>query len=267
MDLGNRRPIGLGASRITLPRRAAARPRAARGTAATRAGRAGAALDESSSAKIACASASRAASGLLPLGDEPLAQLAVPRGRRGRCGARRAAARRCRSSGSPPAGTRRRSGPPAQRSSREPCPNAIALPASRPSRRTRKRRCLPSPTVASSPSPQPGASSVSAGLPSPNGASRASSAHRSSVSSAPRGDDRVDRVTGARSSSSSSRCGVRGERLANASTFSGLIDRPAAARCPPQRPSRSAHAPSARVEVEVGDRTAGSLPVALACPR
>ena len=52
---------------------------------------------------------------------------------------------------------RRRGG---ARSRREPCPNAIALPASRPSRRTRKRRCLPSPTVASSASPQPGASSV-----------------------------------------------------------------------------------------------------------
>src|SRR5713101_7593927 len=54
-------------------------------------------------------------------------------------------------------------------------PKLIAAPASKPSRRTRKRRCFPSPTVASSPSSQPGASSSTSGLPSPNGARRASS--------------------------------------------------------------------------------------------
>ena len=64
-------------------------------------------------------------------------------------GARRAAARRCRSSGSPSAGRRRRRGPSARsRSSCDPWPNAIAVPASRPCWRTRKRRCFPSPTVA-----------------------------------------------------------------------------------------------------------------------
>ena len=70
---------------------------------------------------------------------------------RRRCGGRRAAARPCRSSGSPAGGTRRRSGRRRRkRSSWPPRPNAIAEPASRPRWRTRKRRCLPSPTVESS---------------------------------------------------------------------------------------------------------------------
>ena len=97
-------------------------------------------------------------------------------------------------------------------SSRAPAPNAIALPASLPSRRTRKRRCLPSPTVASSPSSQPGASSVTSGLPSPNGASRASSAQRSSVSRVPRGTIASTCVTGAQVVLDEQPGRVRGER-------------------------------------------------------
>ena len=122
-------------------------------------------------------------------------------------------------------------------------PNAIALPASVPSRRTRKRRCLPSPTVESASSSQPAASSVTAGLPSPNGASCASSAQRSSVRRRPRGTIASTCVTGARSSSSSSPAACSANCAANAAMFSGLIESPAAARWPPQRSSSSEHAP------------------------
>ena len=78
------------------------------------------------------------------------------------------------------------------RSSWAPCPNAIAEPPSRPCWRTRKRRCLPSPTVLrGSIASTPATSSVGSGLPSPNGARRSSSCARSSVSAAG-GHDRVD---------------------------------------------------------------------------
>ena len=144
-----------------------------------------------------------------------------------------------------------------------PAPNAIALPASLPSRRTRNRRCLPSPTVARSPSSQPGASSVISGLPRPNGASRASSVHRSSVKRVPRGTTASMRVTGCRSSSTSSPAACSANARANASTFSGLIESPAAARWPPQRPSSSAHAAKPAVQVERRDRPPRALPVAV----
>ena len=79
--------------------------------------------------------------------------LVRPRGR----AARRAAARPCRSSGSP----RRRKARSIRRlrrrrSSCGPSPNAIALPAGGSRSRTRKRRCLPSPTVWRSVSSAPG---------------------------------------------------------------------------------------------------------------
>ena len=98
------------------------------------------------------------------------ASRAAPRTRRPRRrrGARRAAARRCRSSGSPAAGTRRRSAPRAGSGrAAPPMPNAIAEPASRPRWRTRKRRCLPSPTVDGSATSQPSTSSTTPGLPMP----------------------------------------------------------------------------------------------------
>ena len=64
---------------------------------------------------------------------EPLAQLLVARRACRRCGGRRAAARRCRSSGSPGAGTRRRSGRRGGSGrAAAPRPKAIAVPASRP---------------------------------------------------------------------------------------------------------------------------------------
>ena len=102
----------------------------------------------SSSSKIARASGVQPASPAAPLGRR--ASRAAPRSARPRrrSAGRRAAARPCRSSGSPAAGTRRRSGPARRRrSSWAPKPNAIAAPASRPRWLTRKRRCLPSPTV------------------------------------------------------------------------------------------------------------------------
>ena len=61
----------------------------------------------------------------------------------------------------------------------------MALPASRPRSRTRKRRCLPSPTVRRSPTSHEGRSSVMPGFARPNGASRRSSSQSSSVSSRP----------------------------------------------------------------------------------
>ena len=102
-------------------------------------------------------------------------------------------------------------------------------------RATRKRRCLPSPTVVRSLSSQPADEQVTPGLPSPNGASRRSSAQRPSVSAAPgtiasTDGDRPQIVVG------EVRVGVRGEGVARASsTFSGRIERPAAARWPPKR--------------------------------
>ncbi len=70
-------------------------------------------------------------------------------------------------------------------------------PASRPRSRTRKRRCLPSPTAARSPSSQDGRSSVTPGFPSPNGA-RLPQLVAEVERQLAAGDDRVDdRSTGA----------------------------------------------------------------------
>ena len=134
-----------------------------------------------------------------------------PRARRRRAG-RRAAARPCRSSGSPAGGTRRRSGPAAAGGrAAAPRPNAIAEPASRPRWRTRKRRCLPSPT-------SPGCDRLAAGDEQRH--VRVAEAERREPRRAPReverqrgaGDDRVDPRHGREVVVGEHRVGVRGER-------------------------------------------------------
>ena len=120
--------------------------------------------------------------------------------------------RPCRSSGSPSAGRRRRKPSARSRSSSKPWPKAIALPASRPCWRTRKRRCLPSPTVDGRDGLRPGTSSVTSGLPSPKGASRSSSWASWSVRSS-RGDDGIDRRGRVQVLVGEVRVGVRGECL------------------------------------------------------
>ncbi len=77
-------------------------------------------------------------------------------------------------------------------------------------------------------------------------------------------DDRVDLASPAAGPPRRGRRGVLGERLGEAATFSGAIERPAAARWPPQRSSSAEQAPSPPCRSNAGDRAAGALPVALA---
>ena len=104
----------------------------------------------SSSAKTARASGVQAASPRAPLLGERRRAARRSARRCRRSGARRAAARRCRSSGSPAAGRRRRSGRGGG-SGRAASRSRTRSPSRRraPRWRTRKRRCLPSPTVSS----------------------------------------------------------------------------------------------------------------------
>ena len=265
MDLGDRqasRPRGRRGSRCRGERRRA--PRAGPGTVGLEQVAARAASSSSSSAKIGGASgrARPPACATRPRATRAARDSAA---RVGRCAGRRAAARRCRSSGSPRAGTRRRSGrragsgrgaSPGRRRSRcrrrgrrggRGSGGACRL------RRLRARRARSRARAASAP-----------GLPSPKGASRASSAQRSSESGSSRATTASIGVTGSRSSSSSSAVGVRGEGLRRTPRRSpGAIERPAAARWPPHRPSRSGARAERGVEVEGGDRAAGALPVAV----
>ena len=190
---------------------------------------------------------------------------AAPRSRRARrrAGGRRAAARRCRSSGSPSGGRRRRAGPVrATRSSCGPSPNAIAEPASRPLWRMRKRRCLPSPTTPGWTASQPGTSSVTSGLPRPNGASRSSSAARPSVSAEP-GDDRVDPGHGREVVLGEDRVGVRGEG-GGERLQARRVDREAGGGAVAAEALQVLRAGGERaVQVEGGQRAARALPVAV----
>ncbi len=114
----------------------------------------------------------------------------------------------------------RRRGPAGARGSGDACP---------------RRRC-------SRRSPRmPATSSVSSGLPSPNGARRSSSCARSSVSAAA-GTIASIIVRGRRSSSASAASAWRPNASANASSCSSAIERPAAARWPPKRSRCSAQA-------------------------
>ena len=90
----------------------------------------------------------------------------------------------------------------------------------------------------------PTASRVTFGFPRPKGASRSSSSQSPSVSSSPRTTASTI-VTGVSSSRVSAPAACSAKASAKASTFSGAIESPAAARCPPQRPSRCEQAPSA----------------------
>ena len=153
---------------------------------------------------------------------------------------------------------------PWSRSSWPPSPKAIALPASRPCWRTRKRRCLPSPTVEAPTASQPATSSVTSGLPRPNGESCSSSRASSSVS-ADAGTIASMRVTGARSSSSSSPSAWAANAAANGSSSSPRIVSPGGGPMPAEALEMAGAGGEARVEVEARHRSAGALPaVALA---
>ncbi len=192
---------------------------------------------------------------------------AAPRSRPAcrRAGGRRAAARRCRSSGSPSGGRRCR-GARARRAGRAaaPRPNAIAEPASRPLWRIRKRRCLPSPTTPGCTASQPATSSVTSGLPRPNGASRSSSVARPSVSGRPAARSRRSgsRARDRPSSRTASACAANA--AANASRSDGSIESPAAARWPPKRSQVLRAGAERAVQVERRQRAARALPVAVA---
>ena len=268
MYLENRRPVAVrGATRITQPRRVAARrASSARKRARLEQVAAGAVLVErelgEDRGRLGVARGVR----LPPLLREPRAQLAIARRASRRCGGRRAAARPCRSSGSPRAGTRRRRGRPAG-----------ACRGASPARtRSRCRRRAPSRSDAEAEvlavadrrelgEPQPGASRVGAGLPSPNGASRAelrAEVEREIGCRARRRRRSTSR--GSRSASSSTARGVSRERLGE--RVDVLRPRSRARRRRGGRPSARAgseHAPSAAWRSKRGDRAAGAFPVAV----
>ena len=153
---------------------------------------------------------------------------------------------------------------PWSRSSWPPRPNAIALPASRPCWRTRKRRCLPSPTVEAPTASQPATSSVTSGLPRPNGASCSSSRASSSVS-ADAGTIASMRVTGARSSSSELPVGVGGERRGERLELVAADRQAGGGAMAAEALEVVGAGGEAGVEVEARHRAAGALPaVALA---
>ena len=155
----------------------------------------------SSSAKIARASAVQRPR---PPSRARRASRAAPRSRRAcrRAGGRRAAARRCRSSGSPSAGTRCRSAGPLDAVELRPEPERDRGARVAAALADAEAQVLALADDARLTASQPATSSVTSGLPRPNGASRSSSVARPSVSAEP-GTIASILVTGARSSSAS----------------------------------------------------------------
>ena len=260
------RPAALGGADRAQARaaaRAAPARRAAPGTSPTRAGcrrgPPGSTLELRRRSRRACALRRRPP----PLPGEPVAQLVVAVGRVEDPRARRAAARPCRSSGSPGAGRRRRSAP-AGGSGRAARPGRTRSRRRRRgrSRCTRKRRCLP----VARPSPARRARSRRRAASRRDCRARTaraarSSAQRSSVSSR-RAERRRRRRSSARSSSSASEpVGLRGERVGERARRLGQDREPGGGAVAAEALEVLRQARERAVQVERGDRPAGALPV------